>query len=411
MASTRQRLAAALAFLLALTVFVALSPGTADAAKPDKRVKHSWKSAINSKTYGIHSFTTRPETAGSSIRNTCSPYWRDINPAPGVWKWSELDATIEEYKTWGYSDVMFGFCGTPAWAGGLGRVPGVEYGTRGWGDPPAKMSYYREMVTKVVNRYKGKIQYYQPWNEVTAIASWQGTGQQLAEMTKILNQVVKKVDPGARVVSPSFQVYCHPECTKDLLGPFLKKSKKYKWPFDAFTVHSYAEGINGRYEKTRKVLDYVESFKMPLRVKIWDTETNHIGGGLSASQEKAFVSRAFLDSYRLGLSRTYWYMWTNGSGDFGDVALNPRTPQAIESFNTMLEWTVDTQVKSCSSQKKVLKCSFKGGGKKFDVVWTLKGKSTYKASGKKQACPATGGACKTVKKGKFKATIMPHRLS
>ena len=411
MASTLRHFATVLGGILTLLVVGSLLPATANAADSDKRVQRAWKTPITTDSYGIHSFTTQPQVQGSSIRNTCSPYWRDMNPAPGVWDWSSMDAMVARHEAWGYTDIMFTFCGTPGWASGLGTSPGVEYMTRGWGDPPANMSDYREMVTQVVRRYQGRITSYQVWNEVTAIASWQGSGKQLAEMSKILHQVVNKIDPQARVISPSFQVHCYPQCTDRMMKPFLKGAKKRKWPFDVLAIHGYVKGLNGRYNKLTEVISSLKSYKLPNRIEIWDTETNHTGGGLNNKETKAFLSRSFLDSFRLGLPRTYWYMWTSGSGDFGDVPMNPKTPTTSASFDTMLDWTLGTKVKSCKENGKLLTCSFKGNGKKFTIVWTSKGKATYKTSGKKQACPATGGSCKTVNNGKFKATIMPYRIS
>jgi len=410
MATITRRFAAAIAAALTLLLVGTLSPASATAAESDKRLKRAWKAPVTTGTFGIHSFTTQPQIEGASIRNTCAPYWRDLNPAPGVYDWSTMDNIVARHEAWGYTDIMFAFCGTPGWASGLGWIPAVEYKSRGWGDPPANMSDYRAMVTEVVKRYKGRITSYQVWNEVTAIASWQGNGKQLAEMSKILNNVVNKIDPQAQVISPSFQVHCYPDCTDRIMKPFLKEAKKRNWPFDVLAVHGYVEGLNGRYTKLKEVISSLKSYKLPKRIEIWDTETNHVGGGLNNKETKAFLSRSFLDSFRLGVPRTYWYMWTYGSGDFGDVPMNPNSPTTIKSFDTMLDWTLGTKVKSCDENGKLLVCSFKGSGKNFKMVWTSKGKATYKTASGQQACPATGGSCKTVKKGKFKATILPYRI-
>ncbi len=395
---------------LLLSVIGLAQPAQAlDGKSPDSRTQKMWRSPISSNQFGIHSFQTRPLVESGSIRSTCFPLMRDISPAPGVYEWGVMDARISRIESWGYDDIMLTLCGMPAWLADKSSKPGYDYFGRGSAASPANVKAWGTIVGKIADRYRGRITSYQVWNEVTSTGFWSGGVDKLVKMTKVAKKQITREDPDALVLSPSVQTHCEP-CFDKTIKPFLQGLKAAKWPVDVLTIHGYAEGFNVRYNQFNKFLDLLKKYKPPSRLPIWDTESNHWGGGLSKSQKKAYLPRAYFDSMRVGFERTYWYMWTQDGNGFGDIQLSPGAPEN-RYFDTVAQWTLGASIKKCKQSEKLVRCTFTKSGKTFDVVYTSKGKATYKASGKKQACPATGGACKAVNKGKFKATIMPHRIS
>jgi hypothetical protein len=397
-------------FALLLGSMSLVAPASAaEGYAPDARTKKMWRSTISQDQFGIHSFQTNPQILSGSIRSTCSPLLRDVSPAPGVYDWTKLDQAIDRYIQWGYDDIMLTLCGMPAWLAGDSSKAGWDYFGRGASAEPTSVEAWGKIVGAIADRYKGKIASYQVWNEVTSAGFWSGGVKKLLKMTKEVKKQVNKYDPNALVLSPSVQTHCGDKCFDEVTKPFLKRLKSANWPIDVLTIHGYAEGFNVRYNQFIKFLDVLKKYKPPSSLPIWDTETNHWGGGLSKSEKKAYLPRAFFNSMRLGFERTYWYLWTQDGNGFGDIHLSPGAP-VNRSFDTVVEWTVGASIKKCKQSGKLTRCTLTKPGETFDVVYTSKGKATYKTSGKKEACPATGGACKGVKNGKFKASILPHRI-
>lgn len=87
----------------------------------------------------------------------------------------------------------------PVWA----RRPGDDVETFRKG-PPARNEDYADFVRAVVSRYKGKVKYFQLWNEPNLYGEWGGFQPDPAAFTQLLKagyNAVKSVDPQAVVIS------------------------------------------------------------------------------------------------------------------------------------------------------------------------------------------------------------------
>ena len=76
--------------------------------------------------------------------------------------------------------------------------------TRGAFGPPDQLTDYSDYVNTVVTRYKGRIQFYQIWNEPNIYPEWGNQKVDPAEYTELLcmaYQAVKNADPDAVVIS------------------------------------------------------------------------------------------------------------------------------------------------------------------------------------------------------------------
>jgi hypothetical protein len=67
--------------------------------------------------------------------------------------------------------------------------------------PPRTLTPWIRYVTAVVTRYRGRIDSYEPWNEVNLGMFYGGTPSQMAAMTRALKDVVDRIDPAAMVTS------------------------------------------------------------------------------------------------------------------------------------------------------------------------------------------------------------------
>lgn len=382
---------------------------------------------ISKTTFGMHSFQQGPglsSKAKGSLRLNFSPSWRDLNPSKGTYRWDLMDGVVANAKAWGYSDLLYVFAITPQWAASGKTIPGL--GGRQicpqCAEAPASMSDYKTFVTEVVKRYGSQIDAYQAWNEITSPQFWQGTAKQMAKMTQILNSVVNKYDRSATVVSGSVQT--HAQAYYDRVAPAYFAAMKSKgWPTDVVAGHFYPLAKGGPDQRMKQIAMFQRDVDRygGGRKDQWDTEANfwttipnstppNPDGRVRGKKAATWVARNYLDTWRTGLKRSYWYMWTVGDQDLGFPGIQMRSDlaPAREAYDTLAGWTVGSRFNGCTTKGKLVTCTFKKGGT-FQIAFTTKGKATAKFSGSKSVTPVFGGGTVTAN-GSTKVGTMPVRI-
>ncbi|MFL5481127.1 MAG: glycosyl hydrolase [Gemmatimonadaceae bacterium] len=82
-----------------------------------------------------------------------------------------------------------------------------------FGEPPSTACYpnskvplaaaWTQFVRDVVTQSAGRIKYWELWNEPGVAGYWSGTVEQLAAQSAVAYQIIKEIEPGAIVLSPS----------------------------------------------------------------------------------------------------------------------------------------------------------------------------------------------------------------
>ncbi len=129
--------------------------------------------------------------------------WSQIEVAPGVYDWTNLDNAVANAEANGVTDIMFVIAGTPQFYSTSTCVAPACLPTNGGAGVPTDFGAYDRFVEAAVTRYKGRITSYQPWNEGNLLTFFEGTPQQIAALTKRTYDVVKRIDPAADVVATS----------------------------------------------------------------------------------------------------------------------------------------------------------------------------------------------------------------
>src|ERR1041385_1176902 len=146
--------------------------------------------------------------------------WCYLNPSPGVYNWGPLDDWLDQAaKPSIDADILFEFHMTPQWALDLPPAtnPAVYcpniLGFNPLGTlPPLDMTDWEDYVTAVVNHsvayrtaHTGAkaIKYYEMWNEANTVLYWNGTADQMAEMTVRAAHIIHANDSLAKVLTPS----------------------------------------------------------------------------------------------------------------------------------------------------------------------------------------------------------------
>jgi len=156
-----------------------------------------------------------PSTVGvqfSSWRSVASEVkWSDINTAPGVYDWTNLDKWLSFTAANGQT-VLYTFYFTPSWASQCpsctcnsgneppgGCYPPNDLNSDGTGTD----QHVKDFITALMQHEgPGKIQYIEIWNEPNIPAEYGGTVAQLVSMARDVRQIAQSYDPNIKITSP-----------------------------------------------------------------------------------------------------------------------------------------------------------------------------------------------------------------
>lgn len=149
---------------------------------------------------GVAAWTPWPAVPFATLRmwNT-GTRWNQVETSRGAYNWSKMDSVVNLARSKG-ADVIYTFGGTPRWASSQPNESCL-YGS-GSCAPPYSMNDWTNYVTAVAERYKGKIKYYELWNEPNDSHYYSGPLSTLATMAQYAYNAIKAVDPSAQVLTP-----------------------------------------------------------------------------------------------------------------------------------------------------------------------------------------------------------------
>lgn len=292
--------------------------------------------------------------------------WADVNPAPGVFDWSVLDVRVKQIADAGAKPLyVLGL--TPQWAAANPAAGDPRWGV-GTASRPADLETWRAYVRAVAERYNGnngfgKIWAFETWNEANIATFWDNGGESdpdpfgmntLGSMTKIAYDTIEAVNPDALLIAATTTTRVR-GANGVFGGPqkrywyYLEALKANGWPFDAWGIHSYPAGNAGPSQRMDDVVCWQEivvrnigESAVNAQVKdhragkptllgrpTFDTELNFgfagpgtIPGSLyDAELSEALIWRAYIDSARLGIESTTWYLYSKDEYTIGGTPM------------------------------------------------------------------------------------------
>lgn len=306
--------------------------------------------------------------------------WRDVNPAPGVFDWTILDARVAQVEKWG-GKVLLVLGLTPEWAAKDPTAGDPRWGA-GSASPPHEQ-YWFEYLDALMRRYGTRIGAYEVWNEANLKTFWTGTPNQMARLTSMAylgTRTFVKGDQHPLLFAPSVttRVPSGGDFTRSFLGAMGQLAKEQEVMLDGLTIHSYPKGsagvsfdgdcaadsstgqtpqdcVDGRspllaaQQRVRDIVMWQQSViqavgtESPvLNLPVWDTEVNYglAGPGFiphvdwSDEQGASLMNYTFADSKALGIDNTFWYEFTASPFDLLGVQMTPETPATLSAFST-----------------------------------------------------------------------------
>lgn len=316
--------------------------------------------------------------------------WHEMEPVKGRWDFRALDLAVARAESEGV-EVLLTLGYPPRWAADRTHVGNWN---PGHALAPESMQDWETYLRQVVGRYKGRIKFYELMNEphFTEVDGWQSKVRfpvaRMVEMARIATQVIREIDPGAKLVSMSPSGQAGGIKRVDV---FLKAGGgRY---VDAIGFHFYSK-------TPEHMATLVKSLREVLRANgqdhldIWNTETGYYIDGPdkphgkarrpdwqtlhTPEQGAAVVSRALVLGAAAGLRRFYWYSWdipflslTYGRGQ----TLNP----AGRAYIKTERWLRDAAIRECrSADDSLWVCELRRGERKARLVWNTQGELDWK---------------------------------
>ena len=337
--------------------------------------------AVDRQLFGVHSWglpggtTPWPAAQLGSYRTWDSgAVWASIETSRGNYNWSRLDQIVNVMSSRGVT-VLFNFARTPQWASSspwktCGGGPGQCM-------PPYSMTDWGNWVRAVATRYKGRIRYYELWNETDAWNWWSGTTPQMVQMARVAYPIIKSVDPRAIVVSPSPQGI---NGYKWMDGFLAQGGGSY---VDVIAFHGYVThpgGYTAAPETWVTIANNIRNTMNKYHVykPVIDTELSWGQNWqlASATGQSAFVARIYILHWLYGVNRAFWDVWDNGN--YGTLYHNYLLPGGV-SYTYLSKWLVGAAMDKCiqfSNGSWACHLSRPGGYQAW-ILWNVYGNTTW----------------------------------
>ena len=307
--------------------------------------------------------------------------WRELQPTRDRWDFSRLDLYVA-MAALTKTSLVLPLAMTPAWASARPDEPSAY--RPGNSAEPKMIEDWRRYVEAVGRRYRGKIQFFEIWNEPNAKDHYTGTVEKMVELTCEAYRVLKAIDPDIRVISPGVVGATHVQYLERFLAAGGKSC------FDIVAYHFYVQrfGPEAMVPVIREVRAIMRRHGVHDK-PLWNTETgwwiaNGDGtpdhpmvakGGwrkLALEPESGdFLMRAFLLARAEGVERFFLYSWDNPYG-LGMIEPTSGKPKPmVERWRSTVESLVGATNLKCDQDGKAWRCTFiTKNGLPQSVSWT-----------------------------------------
>ena len=280
--------------------------------------------------------------------------WPNLEPQQDKWDFTALDKYVAAAEH-NHVEVLLPLGLSPQWASSRpteksGYAPGNAA-------PPAHLEDWQQYVRAVATRYKGRIHYYEIWNEPNLSQFYTGPTPELVQLAKVAFTTLKEIDPTV--------VVCSPSATNADGAKWLDQYLQYGGGnyADVIGFHFYVNP--NPPEEMVPLIQKVEAVmqKNGIDKQLWNTESGWAIQGkqsvvnpapgkgfnsivLSEEQASAYLARAYILSWANGISRFYWYSWDNKT--MGLAEADGKTAKApAKAYGELENWLIGARMGAC----------------------------------------------------------------
>jgi hypothetical protein len=270
--------------------------------------------------------------------------WKDLEPSKGVWDFSRLDGLVAQAQAHNV-EVILPLALTPQWASQ--RPNEASAYTPGAAAPPVDINDWIDYVKAVAARYKGRIAFYEMWNEMNVTATWTGTPAQIVRMQRAAYRAIKRIDPKAQFLSANLTTSNGLPLMQQLLALGYANSADIIG-YHFYVTPSQPEAIAPLYSQVSSLLASA-GVKKP----IWNTETGWMAPSTFTTEDDAaaVAVRALLVGRSSGMERFLWYEWDNHCcvSLFMTEADNATPTRAALAYANLQKWLVGNVLSPCAA--------------------------------------------------------------
>ena len=278
--------------------------------------------------------------------------WDDIEKTKSQYNWKALDEVVAEAEKNGlklYVNITGGeqaFQKTP-------RAPGDDWALMGpGGSAPLDREAWKQFLTALGTRYKGRIAAYQIWNEPDAKNGFYPFDPKAyVSLLKESSEVLRAADPKAKIGLGGFAAGLSPATTFNKIDNAWPAGAFYALNpqpyFDIVDCHFYSTGEPGQsWDRVREDVKAGNGFLKSVgedKKPLWNSETSMYSGPvgqsggwgnvpyISESDQANELIKLHVQSLSVGVERTFWY------GFIGDIGiangdLSPKPAYAAQTF-------------------------------------------------------------------------------
>lgn len=317
--------------------------------------------AIPAEFFGLHihrAFSTTPWPPvpfGSWRLWDARVHWGQVEVARNEWHWEILDREVELAEKH-HIDLILPFGETAEWAGPVEPVPN-RFERQGRQRRPlvldiTDMEDWRTYVRATAQRYKGRIRYYEIWNEPNNPKNRGfGTPDKMLTLAREAYTILKQVDPDIQVISPS---PVNPDGIEWLDHYLAIGGAQYA---DIIGYHFY---VRTQPESMLELILPVKEVMQKHGISgkpLWNTESGWIRSPLTVpidpvQQAPGWAARAYILNWAAGVQRFYWYAWDDDGGDSIPFTEEDQSTPTISAhaYAEVQKWLIGWRMESCDRQ-------------------------------------------------------------
>lgn len=349
---------------------------------------HVARLAVRQPWYPYGNSLTAWPAVGFGVLRPAYSNWHNLQPRPGQWNFSALDQYVAMAGQHG-AEVMLNLCSPPQWASSR---PAEEspWGKAGPGGAavPANLEDWRNYVRTVAQRYRGKIRQYEFWNEPNAKGPrpfFTGTVEQAVDLTREAYQVLKEVDLANTLAGPAGTGR---GMELQWLDDYLRLgAKDYldKVSYHFYVANGTPENMISYVGKVRTIMQKHGLGQLPLVntesgwvIANTQSPSSYIGADtswatLTPELGAAYVARALILGWALGLEGYHWFSWDHISMGLVEPATKEIKP-AGQAYGKTVDWLLGAKMTACESSQGVWVCTLRdSSGNTSRIVWRESG--------------------------------------
>lgn len=309
--------------------------------------------------------------------------WRNLEFEKGKFNFNSLDRMVS-LALKNKQEILLTLGQPPNWAtnGKSLSKSGSAYNSL----PPNNMEDWRNYVKTVGERYNGKIKYYEIWNEPNLEGFYSGTVNELVNLTKEANLILKEINPDNKIISPSVTNGI------EYLDSYFKAGG-YKY-IDIIGVHLYVSPLPP--EETISVINEYKQLLAKYKVSqlpIWNTEWTWLNFNLDGDMAirnsnfmpeyiaSAYLARTFFIDIGMGINRSFFYGFNYSASKIKLVSETDSKWIAMAgiAFKNAVSWLDGAEILDFKYKNGIYLLEFLSNeGKKSYIMWSEKKESRFK---------------------------------